>query len=150
MNNEERYVRSLNADWITRSHIAKEWVTSYDHVMISRFNVSKMVEKEQENGKKRKLNSETTRKLLHWSHFKFRQRLKEMAEVTSCVVHEVSEHYTSMCCGGCGVLHRKLNGSRLFHCPTCHFELARDFNGARNIFLMNVQQCVGQIIPEDR
>src|SRR4029079_3692938 len=92
-------------------------------------------------------NAETTRKLLNWSHFKFRQRLKEMAELTSCVVHEVSEHYTSMSCGECGALHRKLGGNRQFKCPTCDFQIKRDFNGARNIFMMNVEQCVGQIIP---
>jgi putative transposase len=125
-------------------------VTSYDHIMISRFNVSEMAKKEQENGKKRKLNAETTRKLLNWSHFKFRQRLKEMAELTSCVVHEVKENYTSMCCGGCGALHRKLGGNREFKCLNCKkFKIKRDFNGARNIYMMNVEQCVGQIIPLD-
>src|SRR5690349_25168227 len=88
------------------------------------------------------------RKMLNWSHFKFRQRLKEMAELTSCIVHEVSEHYTSMSCGGCGVLDRDLSSYRIFDCPNCKkFKIRRDFNGARNIFLINVEQCVGQIIP---
>ena len=70
-----------------------------------------------------------------------------MAELTSCVVHEVKEHYTSMCCGGCGVLHRKLGGNRQFNCPTCGFKTKRDFNGARDIFMMNVEECVGRVIP---
>ena len=69
-----------------------------------------------------------------------------MAELTSCVVHEVKEHYTSMCCGGCGVLHRKLGG-RMFKCPSCDMKIGRDFNGARNIFMMNVEECVGKVIP---
>ena len=92
------------------------------------------------------------RKMLNWSHFKFRQRLKEMAELTSCVVHEVSEHYTSMSCGACGVLNRKLGGNREFKCPNCkNMQIKRDFNGARNIYMMNIEECVGQIIPnEDR
>jgi transposase len=143
----QRHIENLTRE--THISIAKEWSSSYDDIMISRFNVSEMVKKEQEDGKKRKLNAETTRKMLNWSHFKFRQRLKEMAELTSCVVHEVGEHYTSMSCGKCGVLHRKLGGNRQFKCPTCDFQIKRDFNGARNIFMMNVEQCVGHVIPSD-
>jgi len=130
--------------------ISKEWISSYDHILISRFNVSSMVKKEDEiTGKRRKLNSETTRKLLNWSYFKFRKRLKEMAEFTSCVVHEVSEHYTSKTCGSCGAIHEKLGGNRIFKCPNCKMEIKRDFNGARNIFMMNVEEYVGQLILED-
>jgi len=94
---------------------------------------------------KRKISSENVRKMLHWSHFLFRQRLKSKAEEWGCQVHEVSEHYTSMNCGRCGRLNRKLGKSKHFKCPYCFFELDRDQNGARNIFLMNVERYVGKI-----
>src|SRR5689334_6141631 len=42
----------------------------------------------------RKINSENVRKMLNWSHFLFRQRLKHKAEEVDCRVYEVSEHYT--------------------------------------------------------
>jgi len=70
-----------------------------------------------------------------------------MCEVTGCVMHLVGEHYTSMACGQCGALDRKLGPKRQYHCPKCGFEIKRDFNGARNIWLMNVEQCVGKVIP---
>lgn len=112
--------------------MAREIVQEYKHVLISRFHVSEMVKK-----MNRKINTETTRKMLNWSHFIFRQRLKHKAKEFGSVVHEVGEHYSSKCCGQCGRIHWNLKGSKTFHCPYCHFKIDRDFNGARNIFLMN-------------
>src|SRR6185503_2431997 len=60
-----------------------------------------------------------------------------------CCPRGEREHYTSMCCGRCGVLHRKLSG-RMFKCPSCDMKIGRDFNGARDIFMMNVESCVGR------
>ena len=97
-----------------------------DEIMISKFQVSNMVKTINDDGTKRRLSSETTRKMLLRSHYKFRQRLKEMAELTSCVVHEVSEHYTSKSCGNCGVIDRKLGGKKEFVCPSCGFRTKRD------------------------
>jgi putative transposase len=93
----------------------------------------------------RKIGSITVRKMMSWSHFLFRQRLKHKAEEYRCTVHEVSEHYTSKGCGRCGKIYWNLGGSKIFHCPFCHFELPRDWNGARNIFLMNIEKYVGVV-----
>jgi len=60
-------------------------------------------------------------------------------------VHEVSEHYTSKACGHCGCIDRKLGGKEWFTCPNCEFSLPRDYNGARNIFLMNVYDAIGNV-----
>ena len=48
-----------------------------------------------------------------------------------------------------GSIHEKLGGNRIFKCPNCKMEIGRDFNGARNIFMMNVEEYVGQLILED-
>ena len=61
------------------------------------------------------------------------------------MVHEVSEHYTSKACGGCGCIDWELGGKEWFTCPNCDFSLPRDYNGARNIFLMNVQDTIGNV-----
>lgn len=114
--------------------LAKEIVQEYDHILISRFQVSEMINKID-----RKINCETVKKMLHWSHFEFRQRLRHKAKEWGSVVHEVGEHYTSKACGSCGKIHWKLGGSKHFHCPHCGFSIDRDFNGARNIFLMNIE-----------
>lgn len=113
--------------------MTKDIVQHYKHVMISRFQTSEMVKK-----MNRKINSETVRKLLNWNHFEFRQRLKQKAEEFNTIVHEVGEHYSSKGCGQCGRIYWKLGSSKIFHCPYCHFKTDRDFNGARNIFMMNL------------
>lgn len=130
-------------NWMKTAHwnIARELCQTYDHILISRFKVQGMIKKYQ-----RKINCENVRKMLQWSHYLFRQRLKSKAEEWGCQVHEVSEHYTSMNCGWCGKLNRKLGKSKHFKCPYCGFELDRDWNGARNIFLMNIEQTVGKVI----
>jgi putative transposase len=113
--------------------ISKDIVQHYKHVFIPRFRVSGMIEKRNRN-----IGSETVRKLLNWNHFEFRRRLKHKAEEFRMVVHEVGEHYSSKGCGQCGRIHWKLGSSKWFHCPHCHFKIDRDFNGARNILIMNL------------
>jgi putative transposase len=114
--------------------ISRDIVQEHKHIMISRFRVSDMV-----NRISRKIQSETVRKMLQWSHFEFRQRLKHKAEEFGAIIHEVGEHYSSKGCGQCGRIHWKLGGAKTFHCPYCHFKIDRDFNGARNILLMNMK-----------
>lgn len=142
--NERRKARKLLdvkrhrvKDWVrdAHCHIAKVLCESYDDVLISRFRVSEMVLR---GG--RIINSETARKMMSWGHYQFRQRLKFKAETTGTRVHEVGEHYTSKTCGRCGLVHQDLGTSEVFRCPYCSWEIDRDFNGARNIFVLNVGQ----------
>jgi putative transposase len=118
---------------------------NYKYILISRFKVSDMVKR-----MSRKINNETVRKMLNWSHFAFRQRLNNKAEMLGCRVFEVSEHYTSKMCGRCGNINWELSGEKLFVCPKCPFVLHRDFNGARNIMLMNLENCIGQVVSSTR
>lgn len=120
--------------------MANDLTSNYDHIMISRFKVSDMVKR-----LSRKINSQTVRKMLSWRHFQFRQRLKSKAEEKGCRIYEVSEHYTSKTCGKCGKIHWKLGSNKTFKCPFCQFEIDRDWNGARNIFIMNVEKTVGTV-----
>jgi transposase len=51
-----------------------------------------------------------------------------------------SEAYTSMTCGRCGHLNRKLGSSETFSCPACiaagnPWSMDRDVHAARNILL---------------
>ena len=113
---------------------AKLLVASYDTILIPTFEVSQMVEKDD-----RVINSQTVRNMLNWRHYAFRQLLIAKArEVPGVKVLEVGEAYTSKCCGACGKIHPNLGGNKIFRCPTCHFTLDRDANGARNIFLRNM------------
>ncbi len=97
--------------------------------------------------KKRKIRSKTARLLLTWSHYRFKQVLKNRAELSGCQVIDVTEEFTSktwridcfpvssrnretvLICH----IHTKLGGNKVFKCPECGHEINRDFNGALGI-----------------
>jgi putative transposase len=91
--------------------IAKDLCSSYSHILIPRFEVSNMVLRG-----RRKIRSQTVRSMLHWSHFHFRQQLKQKAELMGYQVTEVSEYYTSKACGSCGYLDNALGGKEVYKC----------------------------------
>jgi len=92
--------------------ISRDIVQEHKHILMSRFQVSNMSKRTN-----RKMNSETVRKMLQWSQFEFRQRLKHKAEELGSVVHEKGEHYSSKGCGNCGRIYWRLGGAKTFHCP---------------------------------
>jgi putative transposase len=105
--------------------------TNYKVILIPRFEVSNMVKRGA-----RKINSMTSRNMLTWSHYGFRQLLKNKAELHPWVhVIETEEPYTSKTCGKCGVINNSLGGNKTFTCKSCGFKADRDINGARNIML---------------
>jgi len=118
--------------------LASQLCQDYDHILISKFPVSGMIKKHE-----RKIKCETVRKMLNWSHYSFRKRLIDHSEKIGNRVHEVSEHYTSCTCGNCGLINWNLNGNETFYCEQCKFNVPRDYNGSRNIFLMNVENNIG-------
>lgn len=74
--------------------------------------------------------------MLHWSHYRFRQRLLFKAgEYPGVTVKLVTEEYTSKTCGSCSAVHHHLGSSKQFVCPSCGWSCDRDVNGARNIML---------------
>jgi putative transposase len=135
----ENKIKHLQDDMIHR--LSNDVCNNYDHVMISKFNISNMIKNE-----KHVINKTTKRKMLRCNHFRLRQFMKQKAETVGCNVHEVSEHYMSKACGSCGCLNRNLGGSKICKCKHCGFTIPRDFNGARNIYIMNIENCVGDVI----
>jgi transposase len=122
-------------------HKFAKWLClNYRYVLLPIFSTQDMVCKAQ-----RRINSETARKLLTWSHYKFRMRLLDKArEYPWCKVIICDEHYTSKTCGKCGFIHKdlgtrkddpKLRKQRIFRCPGCKNEFDRDLNASRNILL---------------
>ena len=116
---------------------AARWLcATYDTIVIPAFQASQMVKKGQ-----RRIRSRTVRSMLHWSHYRFRQRLLYSAEQYSGVaVKVVTEEYTSKTCGVCGALQHRLGGSKHFACPSCGWQCDRDVNGARNILLKTLTE----------
>lgn len=70
-------------------------------------------------------------------HSQWRHRLITQFDDAGATILFVNESFTSKTCGACGRHNDKLGGSRTFRCRACDFTIARDFNGARNIFLRN-------------
>ncbi|GAB1543172.1 RNA-guided endonuclease TnpB family protein [Scytonema sp. NUACC21] len=113
---------------------------NYKHIFLPTFETSQMVVKKQ-----RKFTSKTARNLLTWSHYRFKQTLKFHALKRSCIVHDVTEEYTSKTCSKCGQVHQKLGGSKKFKCPNCGHEIPRDWNGAINIFIKSINDLVNAL-----
>lgn len=107
---------------------------NYTSILIPKFESSTMVKKG-----RRKISSKTSRSMLTWSHYRFREILKTKAELHHNVeVIECSEAFTSKTCGCCGELNVKLGSSKVFRCGKCGYEADRDINGARNILLRHL------------
>jgi putative transposase len=125
-------------------NVAKDLCSKYQTILIPPFEVSNMVRKAQ-----RRINAKSVRKMLTWSHYRFRQFLKHKArEYPGCRVLEVDEMFTSQTCGGCGILNRHIGSKKLFQCPHCDLVIDRDVNAARNILLkhldkMDLMECNG-------
>ena len=134
----QRRIEDLRRD--AHYKVAGDLCSAYDHLLAPTFETSQMVQR-----LGRRINTDTVRKMLHRSHYEFRQRLKHVALKRGTVVHDVSEAYTSKSCGGCGRLHHKLGGNTVFVCSVCGYRAARDAHGARNIMVTNVESAVGKV-----
>nr|UDO47100.1 transposase [Pandoravirus massiliensis] len=118
--------------------VAKALCERYDHVIIPRLPVSVMAQR---------LARSTTRQIMHWSHYEFRQRLHHKAAQLGVRVHEVGEAYTSMTCGRCLWIEESFrrNSSKQFSCRRCGHSADRDLNAARNIMLKTIEASVGML-----
>jgi len=111
--------------------LAKWLCENYEVVLIPKFETSKMTTRG-----KRRFGSKTSRNMMTWSHYTFRELLKTKAELyTGVKVVECGEAYTSKTCGQCGAIDAALGASKTFDCKCCGYKADRDINGARNIML---------------
>lgn len=109
---------------------AKFLVDRYSTVVIPAFGSKRMSSKMD-----RKLQTRTVRSMLGLGHYKFRLRLKEVAERRGVTIVECTEEYTSKTCSRCGWIHPSLGGRKTFCCGDCGLKIDRDLQGAFNIFL---------------
>ena len=117
--------------WLCRNH---------DLVLIPAFETARMARR----GATRRIGNKTARMMYTWAHYRFRQRLTHKArEHPRCTVREVREDYTSKTCGGCGALHPKLGGAKIYACARCGYSAGRDVNAARNILLRYLTEHAG-------
>jgi len=130
--------RDLRADahWKTARVLCEQ----YDDIILPKFNSRWAV---------KVLGRTTTRQLLSWSHFQFRQRLLHKAQQLGARVHLKGEKYSTVTCSTCFHIEPTMrkNPTKWFECNRCGYGIDRDWNAARNILIMNVEACVGQVTP---
>ena len=120
--------------WKTSNYLC----CNFKHIFLPTFEVSNMVRKDLPY-RSRRINSLSV-KMLSLSHGLFKERLCYMANKMGSNVYLCSEHWTSKSCGGCGLIDFKLEGKKEYNCSACGFQLDRDYNGARNIHLKQMEQ----------
>jgi putative transposase len=94
--------------------ISKFLCESYEAVSLPDYKSSEIVQ----TGK-RKIQSETARKMLAWSYCKFKQIMQEKAKRYDCLIVPCTEHYTSQACSECGSVNNKLGGNKIYYCKQC-------------------------------
>ena len=94
----------------------------------------------QKNGPKPRVIPASVVRTLHAiGHFGLRMHLKSAQRYAPhCSTLIVNEHHTSMTCGGCGRVTKKLGGSRVYRCRQegCGFICPRDSNSCRLILFL--------------
>jgi transposase len=107
---------------------------NYDTVIIPKFDTQRMVNNQNYD---RTINGSTTRRLIKWSHFKFRQLLIAKGAVTGTNIIVGTEERTTKTCGNCSYYNEHLKGEKVLICRECGCEIHRDINAARNIMILN-------------
>lgn len=102
-------------------------VTNFDVIILPTFETSDMVLK-----CKRKIRRKSVRSLLTFSHFRFKQRLKNKASEFGKVVIDADEAYTSKTASWTGEI-KQIGGAKFITSNGIRVE--RDINGARGIYL---------------
>jgi putative transposase len=149
--------------------VGNDMLHIYDHILMPTFQTSQMVKKHTNKKKpldtdtsssssssssasdrdawfSRKIGKTTVRQMMSLGHYRFRVRLKEKAEMLSNWhkrVHDVSEHYTTKACSECGYLNHDIQASEVHSCESCGLVRKRDHGAPKNIWMMNVEQYVG-------
>ncbi len=72
------------------------------------------------------------------SHYKFKERLINKAKERNVLIDIREEFYTSKTCTCCGNIDHALRNKDIYKCKKCPLKIDRDFNGARNILLRNI------------
>ena len=115
-------------------HKISKWLSEkYKYIFLPIFETQKLSKKEN-----RKISNLTTRSMMTWSHYKFKELLKYKMKRSGGRLIECTEEYTSKTCTRCGRINHNLGSNKVFTCKSCNLIIDRDVNGARNILLKNL------------
>ena len=109
--------------------------TTFKSIFIPIFETKEMIKKE-----KRNITKTTVKELLNLSHYKFRNKLKNMCKIRGNNYKVVGEEKTSKTCTGCGKYNKDLGSSETYDCKKCGIKIDRDINASRNICIKNIKE----------
>jgi putative transposase len=114
--------------WKVANFLCKRFTT----ILVGNMSTTGIVKKD-----KSVLNATSKQFCIALSHYKFRERLISKAQEHAVTCKIVDESYTTQTCGGCGQRNLNVGAAKKFKCPieTCAFEMDRDYNAGRNIYL---------------
>lgn len=137
--------------WLVREihcKAAKFLVQEFDVILLPEFEGGRMSKRFG-----RKINSKTTRQMLGWSHYKFRQRLLHKAEELGKTVLHPNEAHTTKTCSVCGRINNRVGGSKVFHCRQsdggCGHKSGRDLDASICILLSSLSQGQFTLVGDD-
>ena len=121
--------------------IAHFLVKHFDIILLPTFETKQMTMRA-----KRKLRKKSVRQMLTLSHYKFKAFLKQKALEYRVQVINVCEAYTSKTVSWNGEIIANLGGSKVIKSSDGH-RMDRDLNGARGIFIKNVERALTVLPP---
>ena len=127
--------------WMESAHYdaANFLLRNFDVIIEPILPVSTLTQK-----KKRVMSYANVRKMLTWSHYKFRERLKSAStRYEGRYVIESTEPGTSKTCTNCGWWNKDIGGDKTYICKRCNIIVDRDLAGARNNFFSEYGRAVG-------
>jgi len=107
-------------------------LSNYDIIYLPEFNTQKMLSKENSI-----LTTYGKRELNAYSHYKFKQKMINKCEILGKELNICKEILTTQTCGNCFNRY-KIEGEKIYTCPTCKYEMYRDPMSARNIMIQNI------------
>jgi len=88
-----------------------------------------------------------------WRFFQLQEKIDNKAKVYGIEVRKVKPHFTSKRCSKCGFIHkgftrefrdknRREGYLKLFECPECGFKTDPDYNAARNLACVDIEELI--------
>jgi len=106
------------------------FVKNFDIILLPTFEVSKMISKNL-----RKINNKSVRNMLSFSHYKFKNILKNKAKEYGKIIYDVNEAYTSKTVSWTGEIIENLGSKTIIKSNNDGIIMDRDINAARGILI---------------
>ena len=109
-------------------------IEEYDNILLGNISTKNIVSNE-----KKKIGSLNKRVALSMRLFIFKERLKYKCTLNKKKFIEVNESYTSKTCSSCGNIKKEQNKTKIYKCEKCKCCIDRDYNGAKNIYILGTK-----------